>query len=191
MLRVLFTSETRIKLLAQLIFGLNKEYHLRELGRMIKANPMQVGRELKKLEKINLVRKYRRGNMNIYSLNRKNIILDEIKRIFMKTDYLGELIRKELGGKADFAFIYGSFAKGEESNSSDIDLFVIGNVDEDELINIIHKLEKKTSREINYVLWSNETFMKRASGHHLLRSIKETGLIMIIGDEDELRKSIR
>ena len=43
----------------------------------------------------------------------------------------------------EYAFIYGSFAKGEEKETSDIDLFIIGKVDEGKLIDEANKLEKK------------------------------------------------
>jgi predicted nucleotidyltransferase len=191
MLEQLFTSKTRIRILSLLMFNQDKEYHLREIGRLINISPKYVGKELEKLLKINLVNRYEKGNMNIFSINKGNIILNELKQIFIKTDYLGELIRKELIGKVKYAFIYGSFAKGEETKSSDIDLFVIGDMKEDNLIKIIQKLERTTNREINYVLWSENTFKQRAKSHHLLKTIKKSKLIMLIGNESELKQSIR
>ena len=191
MLEQLFTSRTRIKILSLLMFNQDKEYHLRGIARLIKVSPKYVGKELEKLLKINLVNKYGKGNMNIYSINKNNIILNELKQIFVKTDYLGELIRKELKDKVKYAFIYGSFAKGEETESSDIDLFIVGDIKEDDLIKIIQKLEKTTNREINYVLWSENTFKQRAKSHHLLKTIKKSKIIMLIGEENEFRKSIR
>ena len=173
------------------MFNQDKEYHLRGIARLIKVSPKYVGKELEKLLKINLVNKYGKGNMNIYSINKNNIILNELKQIFVKTDYLGELIRRELKDKVKYAFIYGSFAKGEETESSDIDLFVVGDMKEDDLIGIIQKLEKTTNREINYVLWSENTFKQRAKSHHLLKTIKKSKIIMLIGEENEFRKSIR
>lgn len=191
MLEQLFTSKTRIRILSLLMFNQDNEYHLREIARLIKISPKYVGKELEKLLKINLVNKYEKGNMNIYSINKSNVILNELKQIFIKTDYLGELIRKELKDKVKYAFIYGSFAKGEETESSDIDLFVIGCIKEDDLIKIIQKLEKITNREINYALWSENTFKQRAKSHHLLKTIKKSKIIMLIGDENEFKKSIR
>jgi len=59
------------------------------------------------------------------------------------------------------------------------------------LIKIIQKLERTTNREINYVLWSENTFKQRAKSHHLLKTIKKSKLIMLIGNESELKQSIR
>ena len=44
------------------------------------------------------------------------------------------------------AFIYGSFAKGEEREDSDIDLLIIGKVDEDKLIEDIAKKAKAKAK---------------------------------------------
>lgn len=173
-----------------MLFNQDKEYHLREIARLINISPKYVGKELEKLLKVNLVNRYEKGNMSIYSINKKNIILNELKQLFIKTDYLGELIQKELKDKVKYAFIYGSFAKGEEVESSDIDLFVVGDFKEDELISIIQKLEKTTTREINYILWSESTFKLRAKSHHLLKAIKKGKIIMLVGDENEFKHSI-
>jgi len=172
------------------MFNQDKEYHLREIARITDISPKYVGKELGKLLKINLVKKYEKGNLDIYSINKQSIILNELKQIFIKTDYLGEIIKKQLKNRVEYAFIYGSFAKGEEKEASDIDLFVIGNIKEDDLINIIQRLEKNLTREINYILWNEKTFLQRAKSHHLLRTIKKNKIIMLIGEEDEFRKTI-
>lgn len=191
MLERLFTSKTRTEILKLLLFNQGKEYHLREISRLVKTNPTYVKKELDNLAGLNLIKKQKKANLSIYSLNEKCIFLEELKRIFIKTDYIGELIKKTLSDKARYVLIYGSFAKGTETESSDIDLLVISEMKEDNLIKIIQKIERETMREINYILWNEKTFNKRARGHHLLRTIKKDKVIMLIGDENEFRKKIR
>src|SRR3989338_8198966 len=137
MLKSLFTSKTRVRILNLLIFNQDKDYHLRELSRIVGISPIYAGKELSNLLKLGLVNKSRKGNLSIYSINQFSPILNELRQIFIKTDYLGELIKSHLKDKAKYVFIYGSFARGEEAQSSDIDLFVIGEIKEDELISII------------------------------------------------------
>ena len=84
MLTTLFTSKTRIKIL-RLLFK-NKPYHLRELSRKIKTTPIYTSKELKNLEKINLVKKTRLANLTIYEINNKNKIIKELKLIFKKCE---------------------------------------------------------------------------------------------------------
>ena len=192
MLEHLFTSGTRIRALSLLLFHQNQEYHLREIARLVGASPIYVSKELNNLVKLNIIKKSKKANLSIFSLNKECIILKELRGIFLKTEYLGEAIREELHNKAEFCFIYGSFPKGEETERSDIDLFLVASIKEDELISLIQKIEKAVQREVNYVLWNRKTFEQRASqGHHLLRSIKRSKIIMLIGDEHEFKKQIR
>lgn len=191
MLEHLFTSQTRIKVLSLLMFNQDKEYHLREIARLVKTSPIYVAKELDNLSKLNLVKKSKKANLSIYQINKDNIILNDLKRVFIKTDYLGVLLKKELEGKAKYSFIYGSFAAGTETESSDIDLFVISEMKEDDLLGIIQKMEKTTNREINYVLWNEKTFNQRAKDHHLLKTIKKSKIIMLIGNENEFKRKIR
>lgn len=191
MIEQLFTSKTRVKILLLLMFNQDKDYHLREIARIVDTSPVYVGKELDNLLKLNLVNKLKKGNLSIYSINQNSPILDELRKIFIKTDYLGEVIKKHLKDKAKYAFIYGSFARGKETQSSDIDLFVIGGVKEDELIKTIQKIEKTVGREINYILWNEKTFLQRARSHHLLKTIKKEKIIMLVGKEDEFRKAIK
>jgi predicted nucleotidyltransferase len=190
MLERLFTSATRTKLLSTLIFHQDREFHLREIARLIGSAPINAAKELENLARLNLVLERKKGNLKLYVINRKSPILPALRDLFLRTDYLGDILKRALEGKAMFAFIYGSFARGEESQSSDIDLFIIGRMDEDELLRIISRLETRIGREINYVLWTEKTFRERRS-HPLLRKIKTEKIIMITGDEDEFRKAIR
>ena len=190
MLENLFTSKARVKILSLLMFHPDEEFHLREIARLTTVSPIYVSKELGRLREMNLVTKAWKANLHLYSINPACVFLHELRQIFLKTDFLGELMRERLADKVKYCFIYGSFAQGTERKSSDIDLFVVSEMNEDELISIIQELERKIGREINYVLWNSRTFSKRAKGHHLLTSIKKGKIVMLIGDENEFKKRI-
>jgi predicted nucleotidyltransferase len=191
MLEKLFTSKTRTKILSKLLFNPDKEFHLRELSREIKTTPIYVKKELDNLKELNLVSTSKKGNLSLFKINRDASIFADLKSIFMKTEFLSEIIKKSIAKlKIDFAFIYGSFAKGIEHEESDIDLFVVGSINEDELMTIVQKIEKKINREVNYVLWNKDLLALRAKKHHLLNEIAKNPVIMLLGDENELRKII-
>src|SRR3989344_2776913 len=102
MLKRLFTSTTRIKILLLLLFNQDQEYHLREIGRSINASPRYVSKEMGNLQKINLVRMQKKGTMHLYSINKNSIILPELRLLFLKTDYLGTFIKERLTGKVTY-----------------------------------------------------------------------------------------
>jgi predicted nucleotidyltransferase len=86
----------------------------------------------------------------------------------------------------EVAFIYGSFAKNEENAKSDIDLFVIGKVDEDKLVAETGKLEKVLKREINYSLYSKVDFIKKKREKDpFISDLLEDSKIFLVGDKND------
>jgi predicted nucleotidyltransferase len=191
MLSKLFTSKVRVGILSLLLFNQDKDYHLREIARLINSLPGPVSRELDNLRLFNLIKVKTKGQLSIYSINQDCIFLEDLKNIFIKTDYLGTLIKTELINKVKYCLIYGSFAKGTENSNSDIDLLVISEIKEDVLLKIIKKIEDITKREINFILWNENTFKTKAKSNHLLKTINQNNIIMLVGEEDEFRKQIK
>ena len=117
-----------------------------------------------------------------------------MRKLFLKTTALGQQLKSSLPQlkKAKYALIYGSVARGEALETSDIDLLVIGDIAEENLIAGIRKVEEKMGREINYILWSEKEFEKRAkTKHHLLTEIADNPIIGLVGDEDEFRRTVK
>jgi len=186
MLTRLFTSGSRVKILKLLLFS-SRGFHLRELSREVGVSAPHASKELSNLLTAGIVQEERVGNLKVYSVNDECPFLPELKGLFIKTDYLGDLLRGNLSGKVRFALIYGSFARGNEREGSDIDLLLVSEMNEDDLLPIVRSLEKKAGREVNYILWNDKAFHNR-SGNSLLKTILDQGFIMLIGDENEFRK---
>ena len=97
---------------------------------------------------------------------------------------------RELVGKVkgiETAFIYGSFAKNSENAASDIDIFVVGNPDEDTLIREINNAEKSTKREISYTLYTMAEFKKKKrQKDSFILDLLENPKIFLIGTKDGL-----
>ena len=191
MLAKLFNSKARFEILKLLLFNRDKEYHLREISKVTKFASSVVFHELQNLKSLNLVTYEKKANLVIYSINQNQPIIQDLKNIFIKTDLVGELIKQRLEEKIKFGLIYGSFAKGTETSKSDIDLLIISEIKEEELLNIIISLEKEINREINYVLWTEKEFIKKAKDNHLLKTIKSEKIIMLIGEENEFKSTIK
>ncbi len=79
--------------------------------------------------------------------------------MFLKTVRVNEVLKKCLK-KFEVAFIYGSFARGEEKEESDIDLFVVGNISNRKSSARLSEDIKKVLREINFVVYNKEEFKK-------------------------------
>lgn len=193
MLERLFTSKTRVSILEEFLLNPGTEYHIRELARIVNTTPIYVQKELKNLESLGLLGNRKAGNMVLYKLQVKSPIVEDLKRIFLKTESIGGEILKELDvKKIKFALIFGSFAKGIETSTSDVDVLIIGDIDEDDVLGSISKTERRVGREINFILWKEREFLQKIREKiPLIREISKTTIIMLIGNEDEFKRSIK
>lgn len=194
MLKRLFTSNTRIQLLEIFLLKSDAEFHISALARMVNNIPINVQKELKNLQLAGLLESRKQGNMVLYKLRKESPIAEDLMRIFLKTESIGKEILTKLPDKEKirYALIYGSFAKGTESSSSDIDLLMIGEIDEDSILKSMQKIEKRIGHTINYILWTEKEFAQKIrEGITLIREILKTPVIMIIGDENEFKRTIK
>jgi len=131
----------------------------------------------------------KKGNSIYYSLNKGYPLFDELKSIVFKTvgiqGLLKEAFKKVKGIEA--AFIFGSFAKKKEAVGSDIDLFIVGKINETMLLREIKKLEEALKREINYSVFERAEFKKKAKEKDsFIIDLLENPKIFIVGSEDDL-----
>ncbi len=182
-------SKLREELLALYFTNPNKKYYLRELERILNFSVGNVRRELIKLENTGLFLSENKGNLVYYYLNKSYPLFKELKSIIFKTSGASKMLHNilEKFNGISQVFIYGSFAKREEKEDSDIDLLIIGKVDEDKLIEEIGKLERKLQREINYAIYGKEDFnKKKEEGNSFILDILKEKKIFLIGDENGL-----
>ncbi|MFH0927539.1 MAG: nucleotidyltransferase domain-containing protein [Candidatus Micrarchaeota archaeon] len=189
MLKALITSKTKRKILELLFMNSKKRFYLREICRKTNAQTNAVWAELSKLERAGILTSQREANMVYYQVNALCPIFGELRGIIAKTCAISEALKGALGGKKEIrlAFIYGSFAKGNETPSSDIDLMVIGNPNPEKFSKSIAKLENSYGREINYSIYPAPEFEKKA-GSGFMAEVLRGRKIMLIGDENELER---
>jgi len=190
----LFGSKTRVSLLCKLLMNPDRSFYIRELSKELKIPYGMLYKEEKNLVVLGIVNEEKKGKVTLVSVNKNLPYFAELKSLMVKTVGLGDLLRttlSELKG-IRYALVYGSFALGEVSGSSDVDLLIIGSVVEEGVLNVVGRVEKEVGREINYILWSEEEFMKRVkSGHHLVKDIVSKPVIMLVGDEGEFRRTVK
>lgn len=185
----IFTSKTRKELFRLYFTNPDREYYLRELERILGIPVSMVRKELLHLEQDGIFSSKKQGNLTYFYLNKDYPLFEELKSIVDKTIGVQGLLRKTLQTieKIEIAFIYGSYAKREESAASDIDLFIIGDINEDALVTVIRKAEKILKREINYGLYARQDFQKKKQeGESFILELMKNPKIFLIGDEDAL-----
>jgi len=189
----LFSSKARVEILKLFLFNPNNSFYQREISNLTHQPIRGVQREVDKLYSVGLIEKSTQGNRIYYKLNKRCPIISELKNILFKSVGIAEVLKNNLKGNGiRIAFIYGSYAKGEESLLSDIDLMVIGNVSSKELSAILSRPKRELMREINYAVFSLDEFIDRLKQKdHFLNSVLKDKKIFIVGDEDGLKGLVK
>ena len=172
-----------------LLYGHAEEaFYLRQIARATGIGLGPVQRELKQLTDSGIIQRMERGKQVYYQANIKCPIFAELKSVIVKTAGLADVLREALApisSQIAIAFVYGSMASGESNSASDIDLLVVGNIDEMALHGALSQAENRLGRPVNYTLMSQLEFDKRRSekGGFLYRVL--TGpKMMILGSID-------
>ena len=183
---------TKRKVLALFFLNSDREYYFAEVVRLTGTRQGVIQRELKTLTDAGILTTEKRGRQKFYSVNRNNPIFPDLRNIVFKTFGVISQVRdalKPLEKKIKVAFIYGSFARGEEVADSDIDLFIIGKAPLDEIVSALTKVENAIGREINPSLFSAVEYKRElVQKNHFVRSVIKSDKEFVIGTEDELRE---
>ena len=193
MLDKLFSSKTRVEILRLFLFNAGNSFYQRQISSLTNQPIRGVQREVEKLLKIGFLEKSVQGNRIYYKVNRDTPIFEDLKNLFFKSVGIAEALKENLQDKKiEIAFIYGSYARGEESLLSDIDLMVIGNISSKELSGLLSRPKAELMREINYAVFSlNEFIGKAMQKDHFINSVSKDKKIFIIGSDDELKGFIK
>lgn len=185
----IFRSKTRQKLFRLFFSNPDAEHYLRELERLLDTPVAMIRKELIRLEAEGIFLSKKRGNLAYYCLNKSYPLFDEVKSMVFKTVGIQGSLRKALDGLKGVqkAFIYGSYAREEAGATSDIDLFIIGSINEDTLVRRVRDLEKNLLREINYTLYTMKDFEKKKKQKDpFVSDVLEGPKIMLVGDPNDL-----
>jgi predicted nucleotidyltransferase len=170
-------------------------WYLSELAAEIGTSPSSLQRELESLTAAAFLQKRSEGRRTYYRAEKENAIFNELSSIVEKTMGVGEQIRsalKPLRRKIDVAFLYGSFARGEQRGTSDVDLFVLGTTGLSEIAPIATRLERRLGRPLNPTVMTPAELRKRRSAKdHFVTNILRERKEFLIGDEDAMATAAR
>jgi DNA-binding transcriptional ArsR family regulator len=160
----LFGSKTRVKLLALFLSNPGHAFFVRELTRKIDEQINSVRRELLNLKSLGIVTSQDKKGKSYYEINTKFEFYPELKKIFSKTDQnmteedkLAAALRRS--GNVQYAALTGRFV-GDVT--SQVDLFIVGEIDKRKLKPALSELEKEIGREANYCIMSEVEFDDRS-----------------------------
>lgn len=171
----------------------NDGFHLREIARQCEISPSESKRELDILTNSGLLIRKKSGNQVLFYTNKRCSFLQDFKNLYQKTEGFFPLLKEAFSQlNVYYAFVFGSIAKGTEKPNSDIDLMIIGDESDINIADAIFNIQKKSKREINFILWSKKDFQEKLrSKNTFLSNILNQKISWIMGDENEFGRIVK
>ncbi len=167
-------SRVRQEILLRFFSQPDAVWHPRALGRVLGRSSQAVGRELDRLERAGVLRSELVGRARRYRVDDASPIADDLRRLVHKTLGVEALLRQAVASLpgVEEAFLFGSYARGDERPSSDIDVMLIGSVDQVALSERLLAVEQALGRDVNAVTYDRAEFERlQRSQNPFLRDV--------------------
>ncbi len=160
MLKRLFTSNARIKLLSLFLMNQDSEYFVRELTRLLDEQINSVRRELENLKKLGLLKTRSKNRKKFYYVNKNFKLLNELELIFKKSLTPNAQVGRKISqcGNVDYVALTGVFV--DEPSKVPIDLLIAGEVDREKLEHFLQK-ELRFEQPVRYSVIKKDDFIYR------------------------------
>ena len=156
----LITSKSRIKILMRLFLNPKQNVYLPELAEEFNAAPSQVQEELRQLNDAGFLESHKNGRQIQYQANQKHPLFHELQSMVQKAlgmDRILESILERLGNLEE-AYLIDDYAEGKDTGI--IDLVLIGDIDQENLNDLVHKTECYIDRKIRTLVLSLKEWQK-------------------------------
>ncbi len=189
-------NKTTLNILGLFLGDYRRSLHVREIARDVGVDVKAVGLQLRRLENINVLSSIIKGRNKEYRLKLDNLVAKYYMILaetfasirFLEKNFLIKKLMSETGDKIEgTTVLFGSFAKGEMTEESDIDLFIISDRKTD--AGVIRETGSLIDREVNLKSTSMKQFlnglmdndpliMEVVSNHIVLKGIDDFCEIM-------------
>ena len=158
-LKALFSSQTRVKLLSTFLLHPEEEYFIRELTRLLNEQINSIRRELENLRRIGLVKARHRNRKKYYRVDQDFPLYSELKSIFAKEVQADSPIVASLKKLPDVQMVLlaGSFVGSE----SKVDLLIVGDLKKETLEALL--VQDPSLKHVKYSIFSEADFLYRLS----------------------------
>ena len=157
MLESLITSKTRVKLLMKLFLNPENKRHLRGMKKDFDESTNSVRLELNRFIDAGLLTDSFEQNRRYYKANTQHPLFGEIQNILRKVvgiDRIVDTVTSRIGN-LEVAYLTGSFAEGNDSDT--VDLVLVGNnLDDAYIKELVAKAEGLIDRKIIYLILTKE-----------------------------------
>ena len=154
----LITSKVRARILMRLFLNPDQNAYLRELAKEFDVSPSQVKEELDNMSEVGLLSSEKNGRQINYSANTQHSLFPELHSMVKKAMGMDKILDSIISrlGRLEQAFVIDDYAEGKDSGL--IDLVLIGEIDRDNLEDLVAKTERYIQRKIRTLVMTEKDF---------------------------------
>jgi DNA-binding transcriptional ArsR family regulator len=158
-LKALFSSQTRVKLLSTFLLHPEQEYFIRELTRLLNEQINSIRRELENLRRVGIVKARHKNRKKYYRANPDFFLYADLQNLFSKVVQGESPLVSSLKKipRVKLLLLAGSFCGSE----SKVDLLIVGDVKKEVLENILS--QDPSAKHVKYSIFSQADFLYRLS----------------------------
>ncbi|MFA5754469.1 MAG: hypothetical protein WC905_03910 [Patescibacteria group bacterium] len=163
MLKALFGSEPRVKILNLLLLHPELKYSLRQLAQNLDLPNPALRREIDSLQKSELIRAVAAEGerARFFTINHDFLLYPEIRALFIKAQILSShkfITGLQKTGQPKLLLMTGLFTNYPEAAT---DILVVGHIKRGAFLKLVKDLEKDLGREVNFTILSEREFHYR------------------------------
>lgn len=180
----LLASQALARLIIHFILYPNTPLHFRALERRTRLGRRSLANELARLEDAGLIERRSEGRRVLFQAKDHPGWLAFLRMVREFADP-AEVLRVALAGLegVDAAFVFGSYARGDTHEESDVDLFLVGEVDWSALCTGTSEASAALGREVEIVHYGRkELGEKLSSGRSFVRRVLDGPKRWIVPD---------
>lgn len=180
-------TENGLQILSLFTNDFTREYYIREVERILKISPRTAQLILEDLENKGIIESTIRGKIKTFKINpspftqRYLTFAEQYKALTFleKKPLIKEIIEKITPHINGIGLIFGSYAKGLEKKESDLDIFVIGEYNSNE----IKKVSKNLGIEISVKNYPLDVFEKNLTKDIFLKEILKNHITFLNSEQ--------
>ena len=174
--KIKFTENT-LQVLSLFTNGFTTEYYVREIEKLLEISPRTAQLILEDLEDKGIVESKTKGKIKLFKLNPNEFTKRYL--VFEKRSIIKEIIEKITPHIKGIGMIFGSYVKELEKEDSDLDIFIAGSYNNDE----IKRVSKNFGIEINIKCCPIKTFEKNLKKDIFLKEVLKNHVIFLNAEQ--------
>ena len=151
----LLAEKNLVRLLSFFLQNPTAEMSQVQIAKKLKLAKGTLIKWIKHLEKLDIISLKKVGATNLCSLRREKSIVKQLKVLY-NLSLLASLKKILSRNGIDIKiYLYGSAARGEDIESSDFDVMIIGRLQKEDIINEVNKLAEGINKDIGLEIFSD------------------------------------